>query len=145
MQDVHTFGNWGPTFLHLRHGIPLGRVGFYLLFPGLCSVFGKMANAVFESKLTAAGVRVKRIRKLSTAVAAVSQFAFAAAFVAAPTARLATVAYCLQTLGGTFHYSGLEPNYIDVGGQDVARIKGFLNTNVMYPQLGKLIRNIKPC
>ena len=26
--------------------------------------------------------------------------------------------YCLMTLGGTFHYSGLEPNYVDVGGKD---------------------------
>ena len=33
-----------------------------------------------------------------------------------------------QTLAGSFHYSGLEPNYIDVGGADIARIKGFLNT-----------------
>eukprot|EP01047_Picozoa_sp_COSAG01_P130251 COSAG01_NODE_59805_length_298_cov_0.773869_1_plen_57_part_10 len=33
-----------------------------------------------------------------------------------------------MTLGGTFHYSGLEPNYVDVGGKDGARIKGFLNT-----------------
>jgi hypothetical protein len=23
-----------------------------------------------------------------------------------------------MTLGGTFHYSGLEPNYVDVGGKD---------------------------
>jgi hypothetical protein len=22
--DVHTFGNWAPTFLHLQHGVPLG-------------------------------------------------------------------------------------------------------------------------
>ena len=24
--DVHTFGLWAPSFLHLRHGVPLGRV-----------------------------------------------------------------------------------------------------------------------
>ena len=77
-------------------------------------------------------------------------------FVAAPNAVLATAAYCLQTLGeshgpcarplnkerdpqrtacggfagGTFHYSGLEQSYVDVGGKDGARIKGFLNTSL---------------
>eukprot|EP01044_Picomonas_judraskeda_P010416 COSAG03_NODE_1338_length_4295_cov_305.923737_5_plen_97_part_00 len=71
---------------------------------------------------------VKRIRKLSTVIATASQLGFAAWFVVARTARTATVAYCLMTLGGTFHYSGLEPNYVDVGGKDGARIKGFLNT-----------------
>jgi hypothetical protein len=111
--DVHTFQNWAPTFLHLQHGVPLGRVGAYLLFPSLCSIGGKVLQAPFESQLTARGVTVKRIRKLSTVIATVFQLAFATWFVVARSALTATVAYCLMTLGGTFHYSGLEPNYVD--------------------------------
>lgn len=111
--DVHTFQNWAPTFLHLQHGVPLGRVGAYLLFPSLCSIGGKILQAPFESKLTTLGVTVKCIRKLSTVIATGLQLAFAAWFVVARSALTATVAYCLMTLGGTFHYSGLEPNYVD--------------------------------
>ncbi len=111
--DVHTFQNWAPTFLHLQHGVPLGRVGAYLLFPSLCSIGGKILQAPFESRLTARGMTVKRIRKLSTVIATVLQLGFAACFVVARSALTATVAYCLMTLGGTFHYSGLEPNYVD--------------------------------
>ena len=71
--DVHTFGLWGPTFLHLRHGVPLGRVGAFLLFPSLCSIFGKVFQAPFESRLTRRGVALVRIRKMSTAIACATQ------------------------------------------------------------------------
>ena len=71
--DVHTFGLWGPTFLHLRHGVPLGRVGAFLLFPSLCSIFGKVFQAPFESRLTSRGVALVRIRKMSTAIACATQ------------------------------------------------------------------------
>eukprot|EP01050_Picozoa_sp_SAG11_P011506 SAG11_NODE_1222_length_5484_cov_7.843268_5_plen_93_part_00 len=73
-------------------------------------------NATFESQLTARGVRTRRIRKLSTVIATATQLVFSALFVAAPSARIATVFHCLMTFGGTFHYSGLEANYVEVGG-----------------------------
>jgi ACS family sodium-dependent inorganic phosphate cotransporter len=110
--DVHTFGLWAPSFLHLRHAVPLGRVGAYLLWPGLCAVGGKIANAAFESRLTRSGISILAIRKLSTLVATAGQLLFSALFVAAPTAKLATISYCAMTLTGTWHYSGLEPNYL---------------------------------
>ena len=31
--QVHTFQNWAPTFLHLQHNVPLGRVGAYFFQP----------------------------------------------------------------------------------------------------------------
>jgi hypothetical protein len=99
-----------------------------VLWPGLCSIVGKIANAAYESRLTRRGVPTLRIRKLSTVMATAGQLLFSVLFVLAPSARAAAACQCALTLTGTWHYSGLEPNYLDVGGQDIARIKGFLNT-----------------
>ena len=76
------------------------------------SIGGKILNATFESTLTARGMTIRRIRKLSTLIATAGQLTFASGFVVAPSAISATVSYCLMTLAGTFHYSGLEPNYV---------------------------------
>lgn len=72
-------------------------------------IYWKVVNATFESTLTARGMTIKRIRKLSTVIATAGQLTFASCFVVAPTAMYATAAYCLMMLAGTFHYSGLEP------------------------------------
>ena len=125
--DVHTYGLWAPSYLHQRHSVPLGKVGAFLLFPGLCSICGKVLNAAFESRMTTQGFKILTIRKLSTTIATLGQLFFSVLFCAAPSASLATACYCAMTTVGTWHYSGLEPNYLDVGGKDIARIKGFLN------------------
>ena len=99
-----------------------------MVLPGLTAVIGKVVAASWESRLIRRGLAVVSVRKLSTALAAAGQWLAAVGFVKASRPELATVCYCLQTLAGSFHYAGLEPNYIDVGGKDIARIKGFLNT-----------------
>ena len=134
--DIHTFQFWGPTYFNVVLGVPLAQVGKLLVWPSALTFFGKAINAAWESRMTAAGERrgeqpkktLLRIRKLSEATATWTQALAGIGFVSTRNPIVATMFYTLVILTGTFHYSGLLANWVDVAGPDAANIMAWGNT-----------------
>ena len=134
--DIHTFQFWGPTYFNVALGVPLAQVGKLLVWPSALTFFGKAINAAWESRMTAAGERrgeapkktLLHIRKVSERTATWMQALAGIGFVSTRNPIVATVCYTLVILTGTFHYSGLLANWVDVAGPDAANIMAWGNT-----------------
>ena len=134
--DIHTFQFWGPTYFNVALGVPLADVGKLLVWPSALTFFGKMINAAWESRMTAAGqakgehpkTTLLRIRKVSERTATWMQALAGIGFVSTRNPIIATAFYSLVILTGTFHYSGLLANWVDVCGPDAANIMAWGNT-----------------
>ena len=134
--DIHTFQFWGPTYFNTVLKVPLAQVGALLVWPSALTFFGKAINAAWESRQTAAGqtrgedpkTTLLRIRKVSERTATWTQALAGIGFVSTKNPYVATVFYTLVILSGTFHYSGLLANWVDVAGPDAANIMAWGNT-----------------
>eukprot|EP01045_Picozoa_sp_COSAG04_P005348 COSAG04_NODE_247_length_18901_cov_4.971014_8_plen_497_part_00 len=110
--DIHTFVFWGPTYFNVALGVPLADVGKLLVWPSALTFFGKAINALWESRMTAAGAKageapkktLLRIRRISERTATWTQALCGIGFCLTRNPITATVFYTLVILTGTFHY-----------------------------------------